>query len=88
MEDKSTIKEFADRVIGLKNKSITDEIFLLIQNDKDLMREYLRLVDKNKLDTVNKLIGKRIKERYGLTNDVGRNECPESTLISSHQEFE
>jgi len=82
----NTITGFADKVISQKNKSITDDIFLLIQNDKILMHEYLRLVEKEGLDSVNMLIGKRVKERYGLTNDERNNE-PLSTLIKSHQEF-
>lgn len=82
------INDFTDEVIGMKNKTITDEIFLLIQNDKTLMQRYLRLVEENTLDAVNRQIGKRIKERYNLTNDKSRNDSPKSTLISSHQEFE
>lgn len=82
------MKRFADKVIGIKNKTITDEIFLLIQNDKALMKEYLRLVETNSLDVVNRTIGKEIKKYYNLSNDTNRNECPKSTLISSHQEFE
>jgi len=47
---------------------------------------YLRLVEKEGLDSVNMLIGKIVKERYGLTNDE-RNHEPLSTLIKSYQEF-
>jgi hypothetical protein len=82
----NAIIEFADRVISQKNKSITDEVFSLIQNDKDLMQEYLRLVEEHKLSSVNPQIGKRIKERYGLTN-ADRNNEPLSTLIKGYQEF-
>jgi hypothetical protein len=82
----SPIIDFTDKVISQKNKSITDEIFLLIQNDKDLMQEYLNLVEKNTLGDVNRQIGKRIKESYRLTNDE-RNKEPSSTLIKSYQEF-
>ncbi len=82
----SDITKFADEVISQMNKSITDKIFLLIQNDKDLMHQYLRLVEKHKLNPVNAQIGKRIKEEYKLTN-AERNENPISTLIVSHQEF-
>jgi len=80
------IIKFADKVISQKNKSITDEIFLLIQKDKDLMQEYLRLVQNEKIDSVNTQIGKRIKESYGL-KDGKRNNNPLSTLIKSYQEF-
>ncbi|MCL2261303.1 MAG: hypothetical protein FWC15_08135 [Fibromonadales bacterium] len=80
------ITKFADKVISQMNKSITDEIFLLIQNDRNLMQEYLRLVQSETLDAVNTQIGKRVKAKYGLTNDERNNE-PLSTLIKSHQEF-
>ncbi len=82
------IADFVNEVISIKNKSITDEIFLLIQNDKTLMQQYLKLVQEKGLDVVNRQIGKMIKVHYNLSNDKNRNESPKSTLISSHQEFE
>ncbi|GAB6120857.1 hypothetical protein [Dysgonomonas termitidis] len=82
------IEEFADEVISKKNKVITDEVFLLIQNDKVLMHQYLRLVEKHGLDLVNRTIGMLIKKKYGLENDTQRCTNPTSTLIMSHQEFE
>lgn len=82
------INDFVDEVISIKNRTITDDIFLLIQNNKTLMQRYLRLVEENTLDIVNRQIGKRIKKQYNLSNDINRNDSPKSTLISSHQEFE
>ncbi|MCL2800704.1 MAG: hypothetical protein FWD28_02980 [Treponema sp.] len=82
------IDEFASKVIAEKNKCITDEIFLMIQNDPVLMREYLRLIEEHKLNPVNMKIGKEIKKAYNLTNEQSRNEKPRSTLIKSYQEFE
>jgi hypothetical protein len=38
------IKDLVDKVISCKNKTITDEVFLLIQNDRLFMQEYLELV--------------------------------------------
>ena len=82
------IKDFVDEVISIKNKTITDEIFLLIQNNRDFMQKYLELVHKKGQKVVNQHIGKLIMNKYGLTPDEGRNIEPKSTLISSHQEFE
>jgi hypothetical protein len=82
------INEFAKKAISKLNKSITDQVFLTIQNDRDLMSEYLRLVEEKKLDPVNRLIGKAVKESYHLTNDDQRNENPTSTLIKTYQEFQ
>ena len=68
------IADFVNEVISIKNKSITDEIFLLIQNDKTLMQQYLKLVQEKGLDVVNRQIGKMIKVHYNLSNDKNRNE--------------
>jgi hypothetical protein len=81
------IKNLVDEVIAYKNKTITDEVFLLIQNNNGFMQKYLRLVQEKGLDTVNRQIGKMVMQKYGLTPDDGRNNEPKSTLISSHQEF-
>ncbi|MDR2510398.1 MAG: hypothetical protein LBC77_07130 [Spirochaetaceae bacterium] len=82
------IKEFVDKVVSCKNKTITDEVFLLIQKNRELMKDYLRLVETKGLDTVNKQIGKMIMQKYALTNADSQNDTPESTLISSHTKFE
>jgi hypothetical protein len=83
------IKDFIEEVISRKNKTITDEVFLLIQSEKDLMKKYLRLVEEKGLDVVNRHIGQAVWRKYNLTPETGRiNKEPESTLISSYQEFE
>lgn len=83
-----SIQVFAENVLSKFSKSITDKVFLLIQNDRELMYEYLRLVHAHGPDSVNRQIGKEIKERYKLSNDVNRENNPASTLIQSHQTFE
>jgi hypothetical protein len=82
----ANIDAFVKKVIAHKNKEITDEVFLLIQNDRKFMREYLRLVETDGLDAVNKRIGRQIKEEYNLQNAADRNSEPISTLIESFQE--
>lgn len=83
------IKDFTDEVIALKNKSITDEVFLLIQNNRDFMQKYLQLVEEKGLATVNKHIGLAVMRKYGLAAEEGNiNKEPKSTLISTHQKFE
>ena len=79
--------EIAQAAIQQLNKKITNDIFLLIQNDKELMYEYLKAVETQGLDTVNKQIGKEIKSAYNLTNAIQRETSPTSTLIQSHQIF-
>jgi hypothetical protein len=83
------IKDFVDEVISCKNKTITDEVFLLIQNNKGFMKKYLRLVEEKGLDVVNRHIGQAVWRKYNLTPETGHiNTEPESTLVSSYQEFE
>jgi hypothetical protein len=83
------IKELVEEVIACKNKTITDEVFLLIQKNRDFMQKYLQLVHEKGVQTVNQQIGKMVMTKYGLTPDTGRNSDPQSTLIaSSHQEFQ
>jgi hypothetical protein len=46
LEADMEITDFVDEVIACKNKTITDEVFLLIQNNKGLMQKYLQLVEE------------------------------------------
>lgn len=80
--------EIADMAISIMNKRITNEIFLIIQKDRKLMKEYLRAVEKDGLDFVNQTIGRKVKEAYNLTNLNDREDNPSCTLIQSHQIFE
>lgn len=79
--------EIAERAISILNKRITNEIFLIIQNHRTLMKEYLRAVEREGLDTVNQTIGKKVRQSYRLTNSDRENN-PSCTLIQSHQKFE
>lgn len=79
-----TPEEIAIKAIKILNDRITDEIFLIIQHDGNLMREYLRAVENIGLDKVNQTIGKMVKESYRLENS-NRDFKPKSTLIKSFQ---
>lgn len=81
-------KEIAQEAIGILNKKITSEVFMIIQNNRSLMLEYLRAVEEKGLDSVNKNIGKEVKAAYQLTNINEREDNPSCTLIQSHQKFE
>ena len=48
--------EIADEAIRRMNKRITNEVFLTIQKDPDLMKEYLRAIQDSGLDVVNQTI--------------------------------
>ena len=81
-------KTIAEKAVKRMNKKITNEIFLIIQNDRVLMHDYLRAVEKDGLDTVNQTIGKEVKQAYSLVNINDREDNPSCTLIQSHQKFE
>lgn len=81
-----SIDDYANSILEMFTKEITDYVFLMIENDRDLMLEYLRLVSDTKLDTVNQTIGKRVKSHFNL-EDGARNNTPKSKLIKSFQEF-
>ncbi len=81
-------REIAQKAIGKMNKQITNEIFMIIQNDRELMYEYLRAVEANGLDSVNQIIGREVKTAYQLANIDDREDNPSCTLVQSHQKFE
>ena len=56
--------EIANAAIAKLNRRITNEVFLTIQNDRELMLPYLRAVEELGLDTVNQQIGKAVKASY------------------------
>jgi hypothetical protein len=80
--------EIAARAVARLNKRITNEVFLTIQNDGELMHDYLKAVEEHGLDSVNQQIGKHVKTAYHLTNMNDREVDPSCTLIQSHQKFE
>ena len=79
----SAIEDFNEKVIDTFIDSITDRVFLMIEKDRDLMLEYLRLVSNKTLDTVNMSLGMAVKERLNLDND-GEEENPRCSLIKSY----
>jgi hypothetical protein len=77
----------AKEAIEIMNSRITNEIFLIIQNNKDLMAEYLDAVNaEDGRQNVNQVIGREIKKAYNLENN-GRENNPSSILIESYQKF-
>lgn len=80
--------DIAQKAISRLNKEITNKVFLIIQNDRELMHAYLKAVENEGLDTVNRMIGKEVKKHYQLLNMNDREDNPSCTLIQSHQKFE
>jgi hypothetical protein len=88
----SKISSFAIDVLSafpseVEHSSITDDVFITIQNNENYMHRYSQLVSEYGVGVVNWNIGKKIKRYYNLSNDIRCN-LPKSTLIQSYQEFE
>jgi len=78
-----TLEKFQERLFKKFESEITDQIFLLIENDKELMQDYLKTVGENGFKNVNQTIGKSIKDRYNLGN-LEEEHSPKSKLIQSY----
>jgi hypothetical protein len=75
-----TANEYAEKIVTEFMRNITDHVFLNIQRNEALMREYQTMVNTNSLQSVNQAIGKKVKELFDLDND---DKCatPKSWLI-------
>lgn len=78
------IEEIAEQALQVIIEDITDHVFGVIQEDYELMQQYIQQVKENDRDTVNKTIGKYIKKRLNLTN-LGLEDDSESSLIKSYE---
>jgi hypothetical protein len=84
------LEYFKKTVLNRFTEKITDQVFLFIENDKELFQEYLRVIrkDKNEDDT-NIDLGYYIKNYFNLENILENNipercDTPESWLIHSY----
>ena len=71
------------KVVNKFIHDITDHVFLGIERDDEVMRDYMTNVNRYGLDAVNMAIGLKIKECLCLEND-GENPKPKSRLIKSY----
>ena len=78
-----TVNEYAEQVVENFIREITDNVFLSIERDDGVMRDYMTNVNRYGLDAVNMAIGLKIKERLSLANN-GENDNPKSRLIKSY----
>lgn len=83
------LDNFKKKVIEDFALQITDKVFLMIQNDRTLMKEYLSLIEKNdSLASINREIAKEVKKRFNLESLGEKNKEPKSFLIQGHELFE
>ena len=82
-----TLSEFNEVVLNRFSQEITDQVFLMIEGDRELMQLYLDAVSETNTRAVNSHLAKAIKERYGLDGNGVHEMEPRSKLIKSHEEF-
>ena len=66
------VNEYTEYVVNDFIKNITDNLFLYIEQNDDIMRDYMTNVNRYGLDTLNMAIGLKIKEKLSLENEPPR----------------
>lgn len=80
------LNEFKEETLRRFTRDIADQYFLYIENDRELMREYLSILGKeNGTDETNESLEQALKAYFGL-NEQGENHSPKSRLLSSFTE--
>jgi len=78
-----SVSEYANQIVEKFIENITDNVFLFIEQNKDLKLEYdsnVKLYGKN---AVNTSIGKNVKKLLSLGN-TNKNKNPKGTSIKSY----
>ena len=82
-----TLEDFKDDVLQRFTREIADQFFLYIENDRDLLHEYLSILGKeNGTDETNQYLVQAVKKYFGL-NEQGENHAPKSKLLASYTRF-
>lgn len=71
------------KAITAFTKRLTDEIFLFIERDPALLKEYKEAVKTYSAHSVNATLGKMIAEAYGLGN-LQKESNPDSALLKRY----
>jgi hypothetical protein len=81
-----TLEEFQEKALKQFTKEITDVFFCYIENDRELMHDYIRVIGRDdRLDNTNMNLGMTVKEWFKLENGEV-NLQPKSKLIESYTE--
>jgi len=83
------ITKFTDGLLDKISEELTDIVFQYIENDKELLKQYLDLVaNTGNLRVVNSNIAKAVRSRFNLKTNGSQKMNPKSKLIQSYSEFE
>ncbi|MBK8164428.1 MAG: hypothetical protein IPK64_00540 [bacterium] len=76
-----TISEFNELVLLRFTQELTDRVFLMIQEDRELMQLYLDAVGEHGKQAVNSHLAKAIGERFGASGQDQWPAAPKTLLI-------
>ena len=86
--DHRNAEEIANEAIARIKERLTDEVFLTIQNDRQLMADFLHEVEACGWKAVNQRIGRTVKMAFPGIENKNRCRTPESVILQSFTEFE
>lgn len=81
-----TQQAFIEAIMIEFEKRITDKVFLMIENDRELFHRWLDLLAETPRDVINSSIAQAIGKRFDLES-TNINDNPKSFLIKSFHEF-
>ena len=76
-------EQLGKKVLTRFTRRIVDQVFLFIQNDPELLREYQEVVRESTPNGVNSVLGRMITEAYDLIN-LNKEKRPESRLLKKY----
>ncbi len=76
-------EKLGKKVLTLFTQRITDEIFLFMQRNPELLKEYQEAVKSSSAHGVNAVIGKMITEAYDLEN-LNKETNPDCPLLKKY----
>lgn len=82
-----TIADFNELVLLRFSQELTDRVFLMIQEDRELMQLYLDAVGEHGKQAVNSHLAKAARKRFHTKLPDPRVAVPRSSLISSYKEL-
>ncbi|MFA6201114.1 MAG: hypothetical protein WC679_11980 [Bacteroidales bacterium] len=82
------MKQFTDGLLDKISVELTDIVFQYIENDKELLKQYLDLVaNTGNLKVVNSNIAKAVSKRFDLKTNGKQEINPKSKLIQSYSDM-
>ncbi|WP_317302992.1 hypothetical protein [Acidaminococcus timonensis] len=76
-------EQLGKKVLIRFTRRIVDQVFLFIQDDPELLREYQEVVRESTPNGVNSVLGRMITEAYDLIN-LNKEKRPESRLLKKY----